>query len=66
LEMRRSKAGYDISLGRIAERLRDSGESVTKEALPTRWLDLILHLDEQERRRGESRQAETKPQERRD
>jgi len=36
------KAGCDSSLDLIAKRLRDDGENVTREALPTRWVDLIF------------------------
>jgi hypothetical protein len=48
--MPRVKAGFDSSLDLIAKRLRDDGDNVTREALPTRWVDLILYLDEQERK----------------
>ena len=44
------KAGFDSSLDLIAKRLRDDGANVTREALPARWVDLILYLDEQERK----------------
>ena len=37
-------------LGRIAKVLRAQSEHVTHEELPKRWIDLLLHLDEQERR----------------
>lgn len=40
---------FDRSLDLIAKRLRSEGDDVTREALPTRWVDLILYLDEQER-----------------
>ena len=42
-----SDADCDKTLGPIAKRLRLDSESVTREALPTRWLDLILYLDAQ-------------------
>ena len=48
--MRHSEVGYDKTLGLVAKRLREDSEQVTHEPLPTRWVDLILHLDEQERR----------------
>ena len=48
--MRHSEVGYDKTLGLVAKRLREDSEQVTQEPLPTRWVDLILHLDEQERR----------------
>ena len=44
-----SDADCAKTLGPIAKRLRLDSESVTREALPTRWLDLILYLDAQER-----------------
>ena len=54
--MRHLEVGYDKTLGLVAKRLREDSEQVTQEPLPTRWVDLILHLDEQERRtRGGSR-----------
>jgi len=37
-------------LGLVVKRLREDSEQVTQDPLPTRWVDLILHLDEQERR----------------
>ena len=48
--MPRLKAGFDSSLDLIVKRLRDDGDNVTREALPARWVDLILYLDEQERK----------------
>jgi hypothetical protein len=45
---RRSEVGYDQTLGLIVERFREDSEQVTREPLPTRWVELILHLDEQE------------------
>jgi hypothetical protein len=42
-----------IPLGRIASQLRDDGENLRREPLPRHWVDLIHHLDEQERRRDE-------------
>ena len=47
---RRSEVGYDKTFGLIAKRFREDSEQVTREPLPTRWVDLILHLEEQERR----------------
>ena len=44
------KVGLDATLRLIAKRLRDDGESVTHEELPQRWVDLILYLEEKERR----------------
>jgi hypothetical protein len=48
---RRSEVGYDQTLGLIVERFREDSEQVTREPLPTRWVELILHLDERERNR---------------
>jgi protein-tyrosine-phosphatase len=44
----RSESGYDRTFGLIAKRLREDSEQVTQEPMPTRWVDLILYLDEQE------------------
>jgi hypothetical protein len=45
----RSETDHDQTFGLIAKRFREDSEQVTREALPARWVDLILHLDEQER-----------------
>ena len=50
--MRRATVDIDSSLGLIAERLRSDSAPVTHEALPARWVDLIDHLNEQERIRA--------------
>ena len=60
-EMRRSKAGYDSSLGTIAKRLRGEDEHITREPLPERWVDLINYLDEQERKRARGDQPRAEP-----
>jgi hypothetical protein len=36
---------------RIGRALRNETEELVREPLPKRWVDLILYLDEQERRR---------------
>ena len=54
--LRRSEAGYDQTFSLIAKRLREDGEQVTQEPMPTRWVDLILYLDEQERKTRERAQ----------
>jgi hypothetical protein len=41
-------------LGLIAARLRGESEVLTGEPLPRRWVDLIRHLDEQERKRSDA------------
>ena len=38
-----------VSIGKL---LRTGTEEITGEPLPKRWLDLILHLDEQEQSSG--------------
>ena len=48
--MRHSEVAYEKTLGLIAKRLREDSEQVTQDPLPRCWVDLILHLDEQERR----------------
>ena len=48
--MRHSEVACEKTLGLIAKRLREDSEQLTQDPLPTRWVDLILHLDEQERR----------------
>ena len=45
----RSDVDCHETLDLIGKRLRQDSESVTREALPTRWVDLILYLAEQER-----------------
>ena len=52
---RACKVGLDGALILIAKRLRDEGATAAHEALPARWVDLILYLDQQERRSGEHR-----------
>ena len=44
---------YEKSLRLVAGRLRAEGsKEAAREALPARWVDLIHHLDEQERRQS--------------
>jgi hypothetical protein len=53
---------YEKSVGMIGKRLRTQSEDITHAPLPRRWLDLILCLDEQERKRLERSQPEhTRP-----
>jgi hypothetical protein len=47
----------------IGKKLRGLDEDSTREPLPRRWVDLIHHLNEQERRRLEQ-QPEAEPCER--
>ena len=46
-------ARKDETLVEIGKRLRGQGEDITREPLPRRWVDLIHHLDEQERKRSQ-------------
>ena len=56
----------DETIVEIGKGLRRRGEDITQEPLPRRWVDLIHHLDEQERRQAEGRdQPEAEPHERR-
>jgi hypothetical protein len=43
----------DSILGRLGKALHIQNDDNTHEPLPKRWIDLILHLEEQERRRSE-------------
>jgi hypothetical protein len=43
--------GQDSILQRIGKVLRAQNDDITHEPVPTRWVDLIHYLDEQERRR---------------
>jgi hypothetical protein len=53
--MWRPKVGYNNGpLGLVAKRLREEGQTIKQEALPERWVDLILFLDERERQRGDA------------
>jgi len=38
------------TLGLIAKRLRAEGDSVARQALPKRWVELLCQLNEEERR----------------
>jgi hypothetical protein len=52
-------------LQRIGKALRVQSNDITDQPVPTRWVDLILHLDEQERKRAERRGSEPGPRQRR-
>ena len=43
----------------IWNKLRSDNADITREPLPRRWVDLIHHLDEQERERSEDQRSET-------
>lgn len=49
----REKTGHDSALGLIAKGLRGDTEDITQQPLPERWVDLIHHLNEQERMQSE-------------
>jgi hypothetical protein len=49
-------AKKDETVVEIGKRLRRQGEDITREPLPSHWVDLIHHLDEQEQK-GSPRQA---------
>jgi hypothetical protein len=51
-------AAQNELLKAIGRSLRGRDEDIAREALPQRWVDLILYLDEQERE--QRAQAETK------
>jgi hypothetical protein len=51
----------ESSLGLIIKRARDGNLDITREPLPTRWVDLIHYLDEQEHTREQGRQPEPEP-----
>jgi hypothetical protein len=55
---------YDKWFDAIVTRLRSDSEDITREPLPRRWVDLIHHLNEQERRPSERHQPELEPHER--
>jgi hypothetical protein len=48
--MRHPEVAYEKTLGLIAKRLREDSQQITQDPLPTRWVDLVLHLDKGERR----------------
>jgi hypothetical protein len=50
--------GQESILQRIGKVLRAQDDDITHEPVPTRWVDLIHYLDEQERRRADRRQPE--------
>ena len=50
--------GQESILQRIGKVLRAQDDDITHESVPTRWVDLIHYLDEQERKRSERRLPE--------
>jgi hypothetical protein len=56
----------DETIEEIGKGLRRDSEAITREPLPQRWVDLIHHLNEQERKQSEARgQPEAEPRKRR-
>jgi hypothetical protein len=51
--------GQDTILRRLGKALRVHVDTVVNEPLPTRWVELIRYLDEQEQRRKDGREGET-------
>lgn len=49
--MRHSEPDIDRSLDLVAKQLRDDGFALVDKPLPQRWVDLLLYLIEQEKRR---------------
>jgi hypothetical protein len=50
-------------LGRLGKALHAHWDAIAHEPLPRRWIELIQHLNEQERKRSE-RQPDAAPQRR--
>ena len=55
---------HDTILQRLGKVLHVHIDDITHEPPPRRWVDLIHHLNEQERRRSERHQPETEPRKR--
>jgi hypothetical protein len=51
----------DSILYRIGKAFQVRTEDITHESLPERWVDLIHHLDEQERKREEAQRKTPSP-----
>jgi hypothetical protein len=52
---------HDTILQPLGKALHVHIDDITREPLPHRWVDLIHHLNEQERTRPERHQPETEP-----
>ena len=52
--------GQDSILQRIGKVLRAQNDDITDEPVPTRWVDLIHHLNERERIPAECQQGTPK------
>jgi hypothetical protein len=46
--------GHDPILRLLGKVMHDRDDDITLEPLPRRWVDLILFLDEQEKKRGQA------------
>jgi hypothetical protein len=56
----------DETIVEIGKGLRREADDVTREPLPQRWVELIHHLNEKERKQSEARrQPEAEPEKRR-
>ena len=55
---------HDTILQGLGKALHVHIDDITREPLPCRWVDLIHHLNELERRRSQRPQPETEPHER--
>lgn len=51
----------DALLRRITRALHDRFQEIAQEPIPRRWVDLIHHLDEQERKRLEAEPLKGEP-----
>jgi hypothetical protein len=58
--------GQDTILRRLGKALRADVDDVVNEPLPTRWVDLIRYLDEQERKCKDAREGEAAARDRRE
>ena len=50
------RQGHASLLERLSKALHLHYDEIANEALPRRWVDLIQHLDEEERKRSEGHQ----------
>jgi len=57
------RRGQDSLLHLIGQSLLADSNEITQEPLPRRWVDLIHHLNERERKRSGDPQTEPEPRE---
>ena len=57
---------HETILSRLGKALYSHWDDIVQEPLPRRWVDLILYLDGQERKRSEADQTETQRGKRQD